>query len=384
MTHLVIESGQIVPVIEIYDARHGELLLSSDPSNAGDARMKIVDGSVTTDTTRAVVGTADARIVVDEETAGAVVPLVQDAGLSPTAPARVHVKFKAPGSSQHSDYGVYELDTLSIDETEAGILLNAEVSDNSRRVERARFFRPRTIANRTPYADAFLNLLESVLPESEITIAQTKAKTGVLSFDIQDDRLAAVNSMATAIGYRIDWNHEGRGNTDISPDTDSDSEPMWEFIDGGNARITAATRVLTDERSYNGVIAMGEAAGSDTPPVRAEWWDTNPESPTYFDPTQPQESTYGPVPFFYVSEFITTKTQALNAAKSRLPKVLGLVEELTIKAVRHPGIVPGDPIFVSRPSIGVNGIYIVQSVNLPLLGSGGRMTIVCRERRVFI
>lgn len=379
----VVDDGRFVTQIDVHDVQHGQQLLSTDPVNDGEPRIKMVSGSISTDETRTVVGTGTAQLLVDQETADAVLPLLQG-GLSPTAPARVHVRFRAPGNSEAMDYGVYEVDNVSTVESSQGVVMTVDVSDNSRRVSRARFWRPVLIGAKTPYATAFHTLLDDVLPESIIQIGPTTAKTGGLGFFEQDDRLSAVTEMATAIGFRFEWNAQGRGNLDILPDADADDEPIWTFVDGGNARVVSATRGLTDERSYNGVIAMGEAAGSDKPPVRAEYWDTNPSSPTYFDPNNPDASAYGPVPFFYVSQFITTYRQALDAARARLPKVLGLVEVLTLNVLPHPGIVPGDPILVERPRLGVSSVFVVQSVTLPLSGSDGLMTVTCRDRRVFL
>lgn len=380
----VTETGRIISKVTIRDSRDGDLLLTTAPENPSENAMKVVSGSITTDELRAVQGTGQAQLLVDEETADAVIPLTVGAAFSPTAPARIHVQFHAPGDDDLMDYGVYEIEIVDINYTQTGVVLDAEISDNSRRVERARFWRPVKIPAKTLYDTAFHTLLDDILGDSEVEIAPTKARTGLLEFDTQADRLAAVREMATAIGFRFDWNVHGRGNVRISEDIDTldDVEPVWTFIEDGNAKLLTIKRLLTDERTYNGVIAMGETTGSDKPPVRAEWWDRNPHSPTYFDPIRPEESQYGPVPFFYVSEFITNKLQALLAARARLPKVLGLVEILTITAIPHPGIVPGDPIQVVDEKTGISGLFIVENVTMPLTGATGRMSITCRDRRL--
>jgi hypothetical protein len=381
----VVESGQLESVIEVLDVKNGELLLTTDPANPDTARMKVVGGSITTDEMRSVVGTGTAELLMDEETAEAVLPLVQGAGLSPTAPAQVHVMYRVKGEEAVCRYGVYEVERVVPTESSDGITMTAEVSDNSRRVQRARFHRPTVVAQvGTPYATAFHTLLDKVLPQATIDVAPTTAKTGHLGFHSQEDRLEAVNKLATAVGFRIDWNANGRGDVDIVPDADLDQPVTWSFEVPETARVVSSTRELTDERSYNGVIVFGENPNSGKPTVRGEVWDLDPSSPTYFDPADPEASAYGPVPFFFVSEFITTAKQALEAARARLPKVIGLVEILTLSALPHPGIVPGDLILVNRPRIGVSGVFVVESVVMPLLGSGGRMTVKCRERRVFV
>lgn len=382
LTDRVVESGQIVTVVDVFDAESGDLLLTSDPDNVRDPRIKIVSGSVTTDEVREIVGTAEATILVDAEVALAILPLLELSGFSPVAPVRVQVGFRAPGDDEVMPYGAYEIDVADVSETQEGVVVSTILSDNSRRVRRARFWRPETVGKNTPYPTAFRTLLDPVLPEVNIEIGSTNARTGKLTFQTQDDRLAEVTKMATAIGFRFDWNADGIGNVEIVDDTDLSDDPVWEFMDGGNARVTRVKRGLTDENTFNGVIAMGEATGSDRPPVRGEAWDRDASSPTFFDPNDPESSFYGPVPFFFVSEFITTKLQAVIAARARLPKVIGLRETLEIEALPHPGITPSDPILVNRPQIGVEKIFIVEAVELPL--SAGRMRIRCRDRRVII
>jgi len=378
----VVESGQIVPVISVYDVQHGEMLLSSDPANVDEPRMKIVGGSIVTDEARAIQGTGTASLVVDRETAESLVPLVQGAPLSPTAPARVQVQFRAAGDDQLMNYGVYEIDIARINHSSAGVTLEVEVSDNSRRVERARIWRPIVIPLKTPHSDALHTLLDDVLPEAVIEIEDNKGRTGKMSLEVQADRLSVVRELVTAISMRFDWNADGRGNVDIFSDFDIEDDPTWDLTPSGTAKLLKVERVLTDERTYNGVIAMGESTGSDKPPVRAEWWDRNPNSPTYFDPANPDDSEYGPVPFFYVSEFITSSKQALNAAKARLPKVLGLVEVVQVQCVPHPGIVPGDTLLIDDATSGISGVFVAESVQLPLTGSSGSMTVSCRDRRI--
>lgn len=378
----VVTSGQIEAVVDVFDVQHGDMLLSSDPANVDEPRMKIVGGSLVTDEARAVQGTGTAKLLVDPETAESVLPLVQGSGLSPTAPARIHVKFRAAGDDRLTDYGVYEVDIARVTHSGEGVVMDVEVSDNSRRVERARIWRPITIALKTPHSDALHTLLDDVLPEATISIEENKGRTGKMSLDVQADRLSVVRELVTAISMRFDWNADGKGNVDIFSDFDIEDEPTWDFTENGTAKLISAERLLTDERTYNGVIAMGESTGSDKPPVRAEWWDTNPRSPTYFDPLNPDESSYGPVPFFYVSEFITNKLQALLAAKARLPKVLGLVEIISVTCVPHPGIVPGDTLLINDTNSGIEGIFVTESVQLPLTGAEGRMTIQCRDRRI--
>lgn len=379
---LATESGELQCHVDILDANGTERILSTKNSPGRPATLKVVGGEITTDSARSIPGQGSIDLLVTADNADDLIPRVARHPLSPVAGTFVQISYSAPGDPEelHTPYGRYEIANLKLERGDGGIKMSADLYDGARRIERARFVAPRNIGKGTPYAAAFENLISHVLPQVELHVTPTVRKTGSLSWDIQDDRLAAVLELCAAIGYRLSF--DGTGNVVIAPDPDEMDDPIWTFVDGGDCTITRAARTLSDEKAYNGVIAMGESTGSDKPPVRGEAWDTNPNSPTYFDPANPDASTYGPVPFFYVSEMITTTKQAVDAARARLPKVMGLTERLRIEAVPNPGVQDGDPLQAEQPEIGAAGTFVAEVVTMPLRASQGRMVIDCRERRI--
>lgn len=384
LRRVINESGKIVAEVDVKTA-DGDLILSStEPLR----NIKVTGGSITTDGSRDVPGSGTVEITVDETTRDQVMPYGPRSPLSPIANSVVYVRYRA-GDDDPTDqaaltpYGAYEIaDTNAVEDAD-GVKLTLDIYDNARKVQRARFFRPRVITAGSDYDAAFLNLLVSVLPRSEITVVPTGQKVGLLSWDAEDDRLAAIGAMMLMVAYRADWNDHGIGDVLIGPMTSVEASPVWTFEHGGSTRVTTATRRLSDEAAFNGIIVSGEPTGAGKPPVKAEWWDTDPTSPTYFDPTKPEASDYGPHPDFHTSIFAHTTAQALNIAKSLLPSRLGLVEQVNISTIPHPGITPEDPIEAERPKVGITGTYIAESVTIPLVpGSGGQMSITCRERRL--
>jgi hypothetical protein len=379
---LATESGQLQCHLDVVSADGMERILSTKPSPGRPATLRVVDGKVTTDSARSIPGQGDFRVLVTDDDAIDLIPRVARHPLSPVADTWVQVSYGAPGDPEetHTPYGRYEIANLTTEQTGEGVVLDGEMYDGSRKIERAQFFHPWWIFQGMNYADAIVNLLENVLPGVEFKITPTKLKTSHLTWDVQDDRLQAVLEMCTALGYRFSW--DGVGNPVFAPDSEDDDDPIWEFVDGGNATVTKAKRALSDEKAYNGVIVQGEATGSDKPPVRGEAWDLDPDSPTYFDPADPTASTYGPIPFFMVTQFVTTTKQAIWTARAKLPKVMGATERLHISAVANPGVQDGDPIRVEAPRIGVTGTFVVESTTMPF--KAGLMDINCRERRLLV
>jgi hypothetical protein len=386
LAQAVTYGGGIETTVDVY-GRDGSLLCSSHASEtSGDdtPRIYVVDGSISTDESRDVPGSGALTVLVDAETAAGVLPYSAGSPLSPINGAMVYVGYRATAGGATTPYGAYEVLKAEIDESAEGITLGLSLADRAQRIKRAKLWRGRKIIAGSSYTTAFEAMLISALGDGvNVTIEYTSIRTPLLTWGEDDDRLEAVNSLATAIGYRVEWNANGVGDVWVGPDTDTGDEPIWTIYEGGNTLVSRLNRELSDEDTYNGVVARGESAASDGPPIRYEKWDTDPDSLTYFDPDIPEASAMGPVPYVHSDKQITSNAQAASVCEALLPKKLGLVERLRIERPLHPGIQVADPIYVERPSIGASGVFIVESTNVALKASAGRMSIVCRERRLF-
>lgn len=383
---LALESGRLRAQLNIVDVSGRNVIMSTRAAVGKYPRLDIVSGKVSTDESREIPGQGSVTVLLDGVSAETVVPDSVAHPMSPLARARVQIYYHA-GSDPYTlrtPYGMYDIAKVNLDEDSDGLYMRLEFYDLARRIQRARFAEPWLVLSGTSYEQGLINLLIGVVEEDDISYTPTAKKSrSHWVYEPQDDRLAAIQTVATSVGYRLDFNDDSRGQLGFHPDTSQTADPVWTFEDGGNCRVTSLGRELSDEKSYNGVAVYGKAPGSDTMPPRWVVWDSNPNSLTYYDPAVPEASAYGPVPFFYQSDKITTRKQARDAARARLPKVLGLTERLSISAVPNPGIEVADPVRVVRPTIGVSGTYVIESIEMPLKGSDGRMLITCRERRLF-
>jgi hypothetical protein len=382
------ESAEIVCRVRVVDF-DGVAILSSDPADDVPL-LRVTDAKTNNDDTADIKGTSDVSMVLDAAYES-LVPLGAGSPLSPISEVEVEVWLGAlnpeTGEPDLDLQGTYEITETDISEDSGSLTVSMNLEDKHRKIQRARFFRPRQFPQKMSIDLVIKDLLISIIPESKINITPTLHITPTLSWDVQDDRLEAVNGQVTSIGYIMRF--DGPGDAQIHPDTDPGDDPIWSFVQGpetdietivGRALATQVKRTLSDRETYNGVIALGEPTGSNTRPVRAEAWDTNPASLTYFDPTKPDESRYGPVPFFYSSPYITTQNQALSAAKAMLPKKAGIVERVQVTTLLNARVKCGDVALVERPRIGAQGTFIVESVEK---NASGTMTVVLRERRLF-
>jgi hypothetical protein len=350
---------------------------TADPTK----QIKVKRGSLSFDETRMINGECSAELILDAETA-AQVPVTPTSVYAPTSPTEFQpfLGFIIPSTGQPDvvSMGLFDLADTEIDEQDGGLTMFLQGYDRSRKLDRARFISPYTVAQGTNYLTAIQSIVQLVFPTITFLATATAYATPLLTFDVQTTYLEACKAMADSIGYTFRFDYLGR--CVIQPTAAPTGDPQWSLQVGSSTRILGGNRKLSDEKVYNGVIVRGEPVGSDTPPVQGEAWDTDPSSPTFYDPANPGASSYGPVPFFFVSEFITTSGQAIDAAAARLPRVKGLVERLVLETRLNPGMEIGDLVDVERARIGATGLYIVESIVCPL--GAGRMTVTMRERRL--
>lgn len=98
------------------------------------------------------------------------------------------------------------------------------------------------------------------------------------------------------------------------------STPRWDLIEGPNSVVRSVTREISEikAQAFNGVTVVGEPRDSLAIDVRAERWDTDPRSPTFYDPYNPGASRIGPQPYKVVSPIVRTQQEAENLAEVEL------------------------------------------------------------------
>lgn len=386
------ESAQIVSRVRVIDFDR-VAILSTDPAD-NVPLLSVVDGSVNEDDTSEIKGSAIVVLSLDKDHES-LVPVGPGDPLSPISEVMVEVWIGArdlsTGLNDLELQGTYEIVEVEIVEEGDGLRITMDLEDKHRKIQRAKFFTPRYMSERQTFDAAFRDLLKTVIPESDLFITPTPTDhltPQYLTFDVEDDRLSALVEMQVSVGYVMRF--DGPGNAQIHPDTDPEDDPIWSFAQGeltqietisGYAKVTKTKRTVSDKETYNGVIVRGEATGDNKPPIRATAWDKNPNSLTYFDPAKPEESRYGPVPFFHTSQYIFNQKQAAVTATSMLPKKAGVVERVEVTTLLNPRVRCGDVAQIERPRIGSSGAFIVEAVSKPL--TAGTMTVRLRERRLF-
>jgi len=145
-------------------------------------------------------------------------------------------------------------------------------------------------------------------------------------------------------------NAEGKFQTLSIPDPNA-VPPVWEFLDGDNngngGLLTNVSRVLSDSKTVNYVIATGEATSAKTP-LKAVAVDDDPTSPTNYLGTFGRVVGYEPG-----RKLLKTQAQVQNAADTFLSWFTGGNEALTIEGAVNPALDVNDVIAVRRKRLGI-------------------------------
>jgi hypothetical protein len=272
------------------------------------------------------------------------------------------------GTEELVPQGVFRVTKPRIVDSGFNFNLQVDGYDRSRAVSRARFTQPYVVAAGVNYALAIKQIIMRAFPwfdiNADFVFMTTALVTSQMIFESSDDPWVVCQNMAQGMGAEVFFDPTGKPN--LRPEPDPLSIPsQWDYAEGQEANVLEIGKDLDDEQAYNGVIVTGTNATLGIAPVRAEAWDTDPTSPTYYDPGAPEASLYGPVPFFM--ESITTQSQANDAATGNLRRVKGILEQVDLVATQNPAHEAGDVVLVKRDRMKVNDINVVDGFRLPLL-----------------
>ena len=311
--------------------------------------------------------------IIDED--GDLVPGAAGDILAPPSELRLRRGASAPdGTTATYDLGVFNLSVASVRETGNDLRIEVVAYDRARRVRRNRWTEPYVIAAGTNYATAIQELVDDRLPGLTYSFATTAHTTPlvVLGEEAQNDPWADAQKLAEAIGYELYFDSAGICTLQPEPDPDTGS-PDLVLEDNEDATIVELSKKIDDEPGYNGVIVIGEGTGLDVP-VRAEAWDDEPSSPSYY------LGDCGRVPRIYRSPLIATQAQADDAAAALLRRELGVLEDVSFSAIANPRLDVSTVVRLVNTRALVEANYLIETLSMPL--DGDIMTATTRARRI--
>lgn len=308
--------------------------------------LTVVGGEVSIDRTAAIRRSGRVQIV-DES--GTLIPLIGPTGRSGLEPYGnelvIYRGIQYPSGVQEVlPLGVFPISETSID-AQAGTTVTLSFTDRSRLVQEAKFTNTYYIPSGSGYAlaaadmvDFCLNFPTAVTRRIEATSTLTCAQT--LVFHEQADPWDAVQQLCQTIGAEAYFSPIG--DLVIADIKDPRvNPPEFTYEDDEASIVMAAQRVLG--RGPNGIVVSGESTGAK---FRSFQYDADPASPSYYF------GKYGRKPDFVVDPLATSQAQADLSASTRLFKVMGLSEVVTLNTIPHPAHEGGDVIHARLHVVG--------------------------------
>jgi len=268
--------------------------------------------------------------------------------------------------------GVFRFDTASV--TDSGpVTIDLAGFDRAGTVQAARFETPYTVAAGTNYGTAIQAFITSRLPGLIYSFATTTRVTPLLVFEESSDPWAEAQKMAASVGMEVFFDANGICVLRPEPDPNAPGVTVTTYTEGAGGVVVEVTNDLEVVPGYNKFIVVGEPVDGSAP-VRAEAFDNNPASPTYFF------GPFGKRPRFFRSQFVTTQAQAQETADAFLLRELGGSEQVSFTAIPNPAHDAGDIVRVVRARIGVDTIAVIDSLTMPL-EPAGLMRVATRKQR---
>jgi hypothetical protein len=284
------------------------------------------------------------------------------------------------GQTEHVGLGYFRINTPEQDEVPDGPITIAG-ADRMAGIVDARFLTPRQFGATMTRGQFVIVLINEVYPSAVIEWDDTGLRDGFIGRTIiaEEDRAQTLLDFVTSLGKIGYFDHRGIYVIKTAPDPEG--PPLWTIDAGEDGVLVRMSRSLTREGVCNVMVATGEA-GDTTPPARGLAVNLDPASPTYY------LGPFGPVPRFFSSPFLTTNSQAAQAARQILAQHIGLPYQIDLDSIVNAAIEPFDPGVVKYPETSRNRslrseTHVVDEVKIPLTHSEG-MTIKTREQSIIL
>lgn len=340
-----------------------------NPAGAGPP-LGVIDGDVTFDVNSDVNGTASLTLDQPFENIN---PYAHEVYLERG------VQY-ANGVTEYVGLGYFRVNSvedtyISRDDFD-GAAIKVSCEDRMANLRDARVVSPIQFGSGASVSSVLDFLVQDVMPGVSTVYDTTNwpggtASTTLLGSDhvVDQDRLKFIQELVLAYGKICYFDYAGRFVVKDAP-TNSGAT-IFDINAGLNGVLVSASRTISRDGVYNGVVATGEAAG-EAPPVYGIALEDDPLSPTFWG------GAFGKVPMFFTSSFLVTSGQCSNAAANILATRHGLPYTVKLGMVPNPALEAWDLVKVTYAE-GLNENHIIDTITYSL-AIDGEMQIQTRKQ----
>lgn len=342
------------------------------PADGSDpVPVPVTDGSVTLEAAAAVRGRCDIQVEHAEW-----IPSTAGDELSPFG-HELELRrgvYLPDGSTETVALGRFGIEDAEVTDEGQGASVRVAALDRAERISKAKFEDTFQLAAGVPFTTGILDVVRGAWPEVPVVDGFEGMSAVSLGKPITaqagEDRWEFAQGLATALGMVLFF--DGDGVLTLRPYAESGA--VLDVTDGEDGVLLNVSRNWSRTVAFNRVVVTGEGAG--TAVFRGVATDNNPFSPTYYD------GPFGRVPEFRSYPQIVSDQQATDVAMSILAQHLGVPSTVSFGMVPNPALEPEDTIHISRPGVGVDHDYIIDSLTIGLAATE-QMTGQTRERISF-
>ena len=311
--------------------------------------LQVVDGSVELDATADVRGSGSITVVGDW-------PTSQNLSLAPYGAEVALFRGVDRGANGvlWAPLGYYRISQVSQGDAAKGPL-QLSLDDRMATIIDSRFLQPRQWVVGTTVLEVVEDTVLRIYEDAVIVFDDDSyLSTLGRSLIVEESRYEVLLTIAEGLGKVVYWDELGRLVFRTIPD---EGDPIWSVRAGAGGAMVNSNRSLSRDGVYNAVVVTGEGADN-LMPVRAMAYDAQESSPTFFF------GSFGRVPRFYSSPFITTQEQANNAARNLLRQSLGAPYDVGLSAIPNPAVRPYDVIRVTYND-GNRELHVIERATIP-------------------
>jgi len=250
-------------------------------------------------------------------------------------------------------------------------------SDLGAFIGRAKFTQPYATDGVSTTDVAIKAVLAAVLPNTTFAFnfTSTTFVPAIATANIGDDPWAFCCTLAANAGYELFF--DPLMNLIFRPVADPSTLPIVNaglasnpYVQGPGCVITELRHTLTNVPAPNWVIVIAQGSGITTP-LRADWQDTDPSSPTYIGVLSNGPGSYPipgtgkyPLTVQYISTAIPTTQAAVQAYANAIGLAgKGLLDGIIMWTQGNAALEPDDVLAVTLDVAGVRGprSYVVDS-----------------------
>lgn len=265
------------------------------------------------------------------------------------------------------EYPVFQGRVESVDNAIEGVTVRA--SDRAADIVDAKFTSPAegvATYNVNVTAEAS-RLIKAVLPTATVTIESTSQVKTTRAQVSEQERADLITMLVTSAG--AEWFADTSGIFHIPPlpaVITASTLPVW-IVDSGDLGVSIARAATMDRQGvYNQVVVDGEATGG-TVGAHGFWHVPAPGEPGH-DPTNPMYygGPFGKVTGFFTGQPVTSTQAAIDLAKTLCLNSIAKTRSITVSCVPNPKLGLGQVVRVYGLDEGIDGMYFVQTIELPL------------------